>query len=77
MKAILLARVSTKEQNTKGKLIKLKEYADRKGFNYNEEDIFDFDESAYKADRKKFEEVIQNLKDKKEKISLCCDKIDR
>lgn len=77
MKAILLARVSTEEQNTGGQLIKLKEYADRKGLEYTAEDIFDFDESAYKADRKKFDEVIRILKSKKEKIALCCDKIDR
>ena len=31
MKAILLAIVSTEEQDTEGQLIKLKEYADKKG----------------------------------------------
>ena len=77
MKAILLARVSTEDQDTEGQLIKLKEYAVRKEFEYTEEDVFDFDESAHKADRKKFEEIIFGLKSKKEKVALCCDKIDR
>lgn len=77
MKAILLARVSTEEQDTEGQLIKLKEYAELKGLQYSADDIFDFDESAYKNDRKKFEEVIKSLQGKKEKVALCCDKIDR
>ena len=77
MKAILLARVSTEEQDTESQLIRLKEYADRKGLTYCKDDIFDFKESAYKSDRKKFAEVIENLKKQENKVALCCDKIDR
>jgi len=77
MKAILLARVSTEEQDTEGQLIKLKEYADKKGFIYSKEDIFDFHESAYKTKREHFEEVIENLQHQKKKVALCCDKVDR
>ena len=53
MKAILLARVSTEEQDTEGQLIKLKEYAELKGLQYSKDDIFNFDESAYKERKKK------------------------
>ncbi|HSG30840.1 MAG TPA: recombinase family protein [Thermodesulfobacteriota bacterium] len=77
MKAILLARASTEEQDTEGQLIKLKEYADRCGFTYSKGDIFDFHESAYKPERKKFEQVIEGLKNKTNRTALCCDKIDR
>lgn len=77
MQAILLARVSTEDQDTKAQLIKLKEYAQKMSFVYKEEDVFDFDESAYKGDRRKFLEAVKSLKHKKEKVALCCDKIDR
>lgn len=77
MKAILLARVSTEEQNTEGQLIKLKEYADNKGFLYCEQEIFDFQESAYKTNRIKFTQVINSLRNQENKVALCCDKIDR
>jgi site-specific DNA recombinase len=77
MKAILLARVSTEEQDTESQLIKLKEYADKNGFNYSNEDIFDFHESAYKSNREHFQEVIEYLHKQKEKVALCCDKVDR
>jgi len=77
MKAILLARVSTEEQDTEAQLIKLKEYADKNGFTYSKEDIFDFHESAYKPERKKFEQVIEGLKNETKRTALCCDKIDR
>lgn len=77
MKAILLARVSTDEQDTEAQLIKLKEYADKNGFTYSKEDIFDFHESAYKSKREHFEEVIDSLRSGNERTALCCDKIDR
>lgn len=77
MKAILLARVSTEEQNTESQLIKLKEYADKEGFEYTKKDIFDFHESAYKSNREHFQEVIAYLNEQKDKVALCCDKVDR
>ena len=77
MKAILLARVSTEEQDTEGQLIKLKEYADRNGFTYSKEDIFDFRESAYKSKREHFEEVIKYLQQQEIKVAVIVDKIDR
>lgn len=77
MKAILLARVSTEEQDTEGQLIKLKEYADRNGFVYSKEDIFDFHESAYKTKREHFEEVIAYIKQQEGKVVVIVDKIDR
>ncbi|MEQ9618421.1 MAG: recombinase family protein [Deltaproteobacteria bacterium] len=77
MKAILLARVSTEEQDTVSQLIKLKEYADQNGFIYSKEDVFDFHESAYKSNREHFQEVIEYLHKQTEKVALCCDKVDR
>jgi site-specific DNA recombinase len=77
MKAILLARVSTEEQDTEPQLVRLKEYAELKGLVYTDKDVIDFDESAYKDERKKFDEVIGNLRKSKEVVALCCDKIDR
>lgn len=77
MKAILLARVSTEEQDTEGQLIKLKEYADKNGFVYSNDDIFDFHESAYKSKREHFDEVIKYLQQQKNKVAVIVDKIDR
>lgn len=67
MRAILLARVSTEEQDTESQLIRLKEYAKGKGLEYTDDDIFDFDESAHHGDRVKFEKAITSLKSRKEK----------
>ncbi len=76
MKAILFARVSTEEQDTNPQLIILKEYAQGK-FEYTDKDIYNFDESAYKEGRAKFEVVLERLKSEKERIAFVCDKIDR
>lgn len=70
MKAILLARVSTDEQETDGQLLKLKDYAEKENFTYSEQDIFDFHESAYKTQREKFDEVIKHVQSQKEKQSI-------
>ncbi len=80
MKAIILARVSTEEQKEAGnslpaQILRLEKYCRDKGFDIVEK--IEFDESAWKTKREKFSEVINSIKKKKEKIALCCDKIDR
>ena len=79
-KAILLARVSTKEQEEYGhslpaQLERLRAYADRKGFEVVRE--FAFSESAGTKIRKKFEEVIDYLKRQKPMPVLLCQNVDR
>lgn len=77
MKAVLLARVSTDEQDTAAQVSKLKDYANSHGLDYSQEDIFDFHESAYKSKRELFNEVIKYIVLQKEKIALVVDKVDR
>ena len=80
MRTILLARVSTYEQETIQQITKLKEYINSKPeLTLSKEDIFDFDESAHKdlSQRKKFNEVLETIAQANEKIAVCSDKIDR
>lgn len=82
MKIILLARVSTEEQKEAGnslpaQMARLKKYALDKGFIESDIIPFEFDESAYKKDREKFDEVMRSVDNSSEPIALCCDKIDR
>lgn len=80
MKAIILARVSTEEQREAGNSLpaqieRLKNYCLRKGFEIVE--TFSFDESAYKTKRDEFDKILEYLKEHKEKIAVCFDKVDR
>ncbi len=80
MKTILLARVSTEDQETIQQIEKLKEYIKSKGrFDIKNTEIFDFDESAYKdvGQRKEFQKVLASLFREKDKVALVCDKVDR
>lgn len=79
MKAILLARVSSKEQE-EGQSIpaqecRLREYAGRKGLEI--EEVFKITESSTKDTRKEFEKIIERIKNTKETIALVADTIDR
>ena len=81
-KAIILARVSTEEQKEAGnsipaQIFKLKKYCIENEMKIIKE--FAFDESAYKAKREEFEQVMKMLEKKSEKemIAICCDKVDR
>ena len=76
MKAIILARVSTKEQEETGhslpaQIESLRKYAAKKGFEVAKE--FCFSESAGPKIRKKFEDVIAYIRkhNKDTKILLC------
>ncbi|MCB9981790.1 MAG: recombinase family protein [Rhodospirillales bacterium] len=80
MKAVILARVSTKEQEEFGHSLpaqvqKLQEYAEKKGFEVIKE--FSFSESAGTKIRKKFEDVLAFLKSQKEMPVLLCQNVDR
>jgi len=80
MKAILIARVSTEEQKEAGNSLpaqeaRLKKYCQNKGFEILKN--CSFDESAYKNERSTFDSVIDFILEQKEKVAVCCDKVDR
>ncbi len=80
MKAVILARVSTKEQEEQGhslpaQIRRLQEYAKKKDFEIAE--TFSFSESAGDKIRKKFEEVISYIKTHKDTKVLLCENVDR
>jgi len=76
MKAILIARVSDKEQRKAlpAQKLRLVAYANEKAMKY---DYRQFDESAYKDDRKKFEELVHDIEKNKQYQIIVFDKIDR
>ena len=79
MKAILLARVSSKEQE-EGQSIpaqerRLREYAERKGLVVDE--IFKITESSTKDTRREFEKILERIRKSRETIALVADTIDR
>jgi site-specific DNA recombinase len=79
MKAILLARVSSKEQED-GQSIpaqerRLREYAARKGLMIDE--VFKITESSTKDTRKEFEKILERIRKSRETIALVADTIDR
>lgn len=80
MKAKILARVSTPEQMSEGQsipaqLIKMREYCQYKGIPIETE--YQIDESSTKDERAKFEKVIDEIRNSKEKIALIIETIDR
>lgn len=79
MKIVILARVSTEEQlgALAAQTTRLLDYVTDKGFEKKDQILFEFDESAYKTSRDKFEEVMDILRSSKEPIAICCDKVDR
>ncbi len=80
MKAILIARVSTEEQRDAGnslpaQVTRLENYCQNKGFTIAH--TCSFDESAYTDNREEFDAIINLILEHKEKIAVCCDKVDR
>jgi len=80
MKALIMARVSTKEQEESGESIpaqlhKIKEYALSK--NLVIINIYQITESSSKETRKQFDEVLSKIKKSKEPVALVVDTIDR
>ena len=79
MKAILLARVSSKEQE-EGQSIpaqerRLREYAERKGLII--EEVVKITESSTKETRKEFEKILERIRKSRESVALVADTIDR
>ena len=79
-KAVILARVSTKEQEELGHSLpaqtrRLRDYAKKQNFDVVEE--FSFSESAGHKIRRKFEEVLGYLKQHKDTRILLCENVDR
>ena len=79
MKAILLARVSSKEQED-GQSIpaqerRLLDYAKEKGLIVDQ--VFKITESSTKESRKEFEKIIERIRKSKEPLALVADTIDR
>lgn len=80
MKAIIIARVSTEEQREAGlslpaQVSRLERYCENKGFPIIQS--FSFDESAYKDERGEFDRIFNFIIQQKEKVAICCDKVDR
>ncbi|MCP3659258.1 MAG: recombinase family protein [Bacteroidetes bacterium] len=79
MKAVILARVSSKEQE-EGKSIKAQienaeNYCERKNLEVLK--IYEIVESSTRGDRKKFNEMLDFVKKHKEKLALVADAVDR
>lgn len=80
MKAIIIARVSTEEQKEAGlslpaQVNRLERYCENKGLPVIKS--FSFDESAYKDERGEFDRIFEFIIQQKEKVAICCDKVDR
>ena len=76
MKAIILARVSDKKQDSnEAQVVRISDYV-----KYKELTIWktiEIEESSTKGDREKFQEVIKEIQDFKEPIALVVDTVDR
>lgn len=79
MDAVILARVSTREQeeghSIEAQLIRLREYCKRKDLNILQE--FVIIESSTRGERPEFHKMIKFIKKQKGKVALVCDKVDR
>lgn len=79
MKAIILARVSTREQeeghSIDAQINRLRKYCENRELKIIRE--FVFVESSTRGDRPEFYKMIDFVKQQKEKIALVCDKVDR
>lgn len=76
MKVFLIARVSTEEQADAlpGQIYRLQDYAQRNEYDYQ---LIEIMESAYKAERSKFRNFLDEVRLSKEFTILVFDKIDR
>ena len=79
MKAIIFARVSSKEQeegqSIPSQVRRLTEYAIRKNFQI--ENTFQITESSTKETRKQFDAVVSLIKKSKQPLALITDTVDR
>ena len=84
MKAVLLARVSTKEQtegfSLNAQVDRIEGYIEKhKDLQLEDDAKFVFDESARKTDRTKFDDVLRYVEKHKQNgvVAICSDKVDR
>lgn len=76
MKAIILARVSDKKQDSnEAQVVRISDYIKFKNLTIWK--TIEIEESSTKGDREKFQEVIQIIKEMKECIALVVDTVDR
>lgn len=79
MKAVILARVSTREQeeghSIDAQIMRLRKYCEKKELEIIQE--FVFVESSTRGDRPEFYKMIDFIKQQKQKVALVCDKVDR
>lgn len=75
-KAFLIARVSDPEQRQAlpAQVLRLEKYAKDKGYDY---ELFEFDESAYKDNRKTFANIVKSIQSYPQNCIVVFDKIDR
>ncbi|HKR81374.1 MAG TPA: recombinase family protein [Candidatus Saccharimonadales bacterium] len=76
MKLILIARVSDVEQRKAlpAQKLRLKQYAVGKD---PKAEYYEFDESAHKDVRREFRKLVDHIKEQKEPVAVCFDKVDR
>ena len=76
-KAFLIARVSDPEQKQAlpAQVQRLERYAKEKDYDYGK--VFQFDESAYKDDRREFMAIVKQIQEYPDKCIVVFDKIDR
>lgn len=81
MKALILARVSSEEQENNNslpaQLENITQYAKNKGFEIDPALIFKIVESSTKDTRKEFEKIIELINHSKEPLALITDTVDR
>lgn len=79
MNSIILARVSTREQeeghSIDAQIARLKEYCQRKQFKVLK--VFTIIESSTQGDRKEFHQMLAFAKKQKETVAIVCDAVDR
>ena len=79
MQAVVLARVSTKEQeeghSLSAQLNRLHDYCNRRGLDIIQE--FTIVESSTRGERPEFQKLIAFIKKQPHKVALVCDKVDR
>lgn len=76
MKAIILARVSDKKQDSnEAQVMRVSDYVKSKGLTPWK--TYEIEESSTRGDREKFQEVVQEIQRSKEAIALVVDTVDR
>lgn len=76
MKAIILARVSSEDQDSNpAQIARLRDFAESKGF--SDVTVHEIEESSTKADRNKFQEIVSGIRKSKDKVALFVDTVDR